>query len=83
MKKPSRFLLDCLKYAGGGFVGGVASLNPTKGGTQELEIYNFTSDAHPIHLHLVRFEVTGRAAIPGFLPVNRPFRRGRAVSRIR
>jgi spore coat protein A len=44
--------------------------NPTVGDTEVWEIYNFTADAHPIHLHLVRFEVLGRAAIPGFIPVN-------------
>jgi spore coat protein A len=37
--------------------------NPTLGDTEEWEIYNFTEDAHPIHLHLVRFEVVGRAEI--------------------
>jgi FtsP/CotA-like multicopper oxidase with cupredoxin domain len=44
--------------------------NPTVGDTEVWEIYNFTADAHPIHLHLVRFEVLDRAAIPGFVPVN-------------
>jgi FtsP/CotA-like multicopper oxidase with cupredoxin domain len=44
--------------------------NPTVGATEEWEIYNFTADAHPIHLHLVRFEVVKRAAIPGWVPVN-------------
>ncbi|MHC4441914.1 MAG: multicopper oxidase family protein [Planctomycetota bacterium] len=39
--------------------------NPTLGDTEEWEIYNFTEDAHPIHLHLVRFEVVGRQAIDG------------------
>jgi spore coat protein A len=43
--------------------------NPTIGDTEEWEIYNFTADAHPIHLHLVRFQVLGREAIPGFAPV--------------
>jgi hypothetical protein len=43
--------------------------NPTLGDTEEWEIYNFTADAHPIHLHLVRFQVLGREAIPGFAPV--------------
>jgi FtsP/CotA-like multicopper oxidase with cupredoxin domain len=43
--------------------------NPTLGDTEDWEIYNFTADAHPIHLHLVRFEVKGRRAIPGFVPV--------------
>jgi spore coat protein A len=44
--------------------------NPTVGDTEMWQIYNFTADAHPIHLHLVRFEVVGRAAIPGFEAVN-------------
>jgi FtsP/CotA-like multicopper oxidase with cupredoxin domain len=37
--------------------------NPTVGDTEDWEIYNFTADAHPIHLHLVRFEVIERHAI--------------------
>jgi FtsP/CotA-like multicopper oxidase with cupredoxin domain len=42
--------------------------NPTVGDTEDWEIYNFTADAHPIHLHLVRFEVLGRTPIvPGGL----------------
>jgi hypothetical protein len=32
---------------------------------EQWEIYNFTVDAHPIHLHLVEFEVVSRSAIPG------------------
>jgi FtsP/CotA-like multicopper oxidase with cupredoxin domain len=36
---------------------------PTEGTTEEWEIYNFTGDAHPVHLHLVHFEVLGRNAI--------------------
>ncbi|MGD8629628.1 MAG: multicopper oxidase [Gammaproteobacteria bacterium] len=37
--------------------------NPTLGDTEIWEIYNFTADAHPIHLHLVRFEVIDREVI--------------------
>jgi spore coat protein A len=37
--------------------------NPTLDDTEQWEIYNFTEDAHPIHLHLVRFEVVGRWTI--------------------
>jgi FtsP/CotA-like multicopper oxidase with cupredoxin domain len=44
--------------------------NPTVGATEDWDIYNFTADAHPIHLHLVRFEVISRSAIPGWVPVN-------------
>ena len=44
--------------------------NPVLGDTEEWELYNFTMDAHPIHLHLVRFEVIerrpiGTPSIPG------------------
>jgi len=39
--------------------------NPTVGDTEVWEIYNFTADAHPIHLHLVRFEVLGRTLFDG------------------
>jgi FtsP/CotA-like multicopper oxidase with cupredoxin domain len=39
--------------------------NPTLGETEDWEIYNFTADAHPIHLHLVRFEVIGRTLLDG------------------
>jgi len=34
--------------------------NPALGATETWEIYNFTADAHPIHLHLVRFKVEDR-----------------------
>ena len=44
--------------------------NPTVGATEDWDIYNFTADAHPIHLHLVRFEVISRSAIPNWVPVN-------------
>jgi FtsP/CotA-like multicopper oxidase with cupredoxin domain len=30
------------------------------GDTEEWSMYNFTEDAHPIHLHLVRFQVVNR-----------------------
>jgi FtsP/CotA-like multicopper oxidase with cupredoxin domain len=39
--------------------------NPTAGDSEEWELYNFTEDAHPIHLHLVRFEVVGRRGLDG------------------
>ncbi|OGW38570.1 MAG: hypothetical protein A2X58_12270 [Nitrospirae bacterium GWC2_56_14] len=46
--------------------------NPALDAVEEWEIYNFTVDAHPIHLHLVRFEVTGRTPIPGVVPAPVP-----------
>jgi FtsP/CotA-like multicopper oxidase with cupredoxin domain len=39
--------------------------NPTLGDTEEWNIYNFTADAHPMHLHLVRFQVVGRTLLNG------------------
>jgi FtsP/CotA-like multicopper oxidase with cupredoxin domain len=39
--------------------------NPTVGDTEVWEIHNFTMDAHPIHLHLVRFEVVNREGAGG------------------
>lgn len=36
---------------------------PTLGSTEIWEIYNFTGDAHPVHLHLVNFQVLGRNEI--------------------
>ena len=37
--------------------------NPALGSTEEWEIWNATGDAHPVHLHLVHFEVLGRREI--------------------
>jgi spore coat protein A len=37
--------------------------NPALGSTEEWEIWNMTGDAHPVHLHLVHFEVLGRDEI--------------------
>jgi bilirubin oxidase len=34
--------------------------NPDTGATEVWEIHNFTEDAHPIHVHLVQFQVLGR-----------------------
>ena len=39
--------------------------NPALGSTEEWSLYNLTEDAHPIHIHQVQFEVTGREAIEG------------------
>jgi spore coat protein A len=39
--------------------------NPTVGSIEVWEIYNFTADAHPIHIHEVTFEVVGREALEG------------------
>jgi FtsP/CotA-like multicopper oxidase with cupredoxin domain len=37
--------------------------NPDFEATEEWEVYNFTGDAHPVHLHLVNFEILGRNEI--------------------
>ena len=37
--------------------------NPALNATEEWEIWNVTGDAHPVHLHLVHFEVLGRQEI--------------------
>jgi len=37
--------------------------NPALGATEIWEIYDFTEDAHPIHLHQVQFEVVNRQDI--------------------
>jgi len=34
--------------------------NPGNGTTEIWEIFNFTEDAHPIHMHLVEFQVVNR-----------------------
>ena len=50
--------------------------NPALDTTEEWEIWNVTGDAHPVHLHLVHFEILGRKEInfdsnadgDGFIP---------------
>jgi FtsP/CotA-like multicopper oxidase with cupredoxin domain len=43
--------------------------NPAVGATEVWEIHNFTMDAHPIHIHLVQFEVANReVADPAMSP---------------
>lgn len=39
--------------------------NSALNSTETLENHNFTEDAHPIHLHLVQFEVVNRQPIGG------------------
>ena len=39
--------------------------NPKVGDIEEWSMYNFTADAHPIHLHLVRFQVVSRTLLDG------------------
>ena len=37
--------------------------NPKLGDTEVWEVFNVTGDSHPVHLHLVHFEVLGRKMI--------------------
>ncbi len=53
---------------------------PKLGEVEEWQIYNFTEDAHPVHLHLVRFEVMSRTLMDGMPSPNgsrHPWERGR------
>jgi len=45
---------------------------PALDSTEIWEIYNFTGDAHPIHLHLVSFEILGRDEITFDVDENTP-----------
>ena len=55
--------------------------NPALGAIEVWEIYNFTADAHPIHIHEVTFEVVDRQAIGRRR--RGPRRAGRPVARTR
>jgi spore coat protein A len=48
--------------------------NPAKDTTETWELWNWSADAHPIHLHLVKFKVTGRRGVlpatPSLVPGN-------------
>jgi bilirubin oxidase len=48
--------------------------NPQVGDTEIWEIYNFTMDAHPIHLHQVMFQVVNREPMPGEMGADSVFR---------
>jgi FtsP/CotA-like multicopper oxidase with cupredoxin domain len=39
--------------------------NPAIGSVEVWEVFNFTEDAHPIHIHEVQFEIVGREVIGG------------------
>ena len=60
------------EYANAGLVGPMEGAipwhsptteNPALGSTEVWEIWNMTGDAHPVHLHLVNFQVLGRQEI--------------------
>jgi spore coat protein A, manganese oxidase len=69
-----------LKLMNGTTVTVNVSESPKLGEVEEWQIYNFTEDAHPVHLHLVRFEVISRTLMDGSPSPNgsqHPWERGR------
>lgn len=42
---------------------GPVTENPANNTTEVWEIYNFTADAHPVHMHLVEFQVLNRESL--------------------
>jgi FtsP/CotA-like multicopper oxidase with cupredoxin domain len=50
--------------------------NPALNSTETWEIYNFTADAHPIHVHLVKFEVVDRQPFGGASNAPMPWETG-------
>ena len=50
--------------------------NPALGSVEEWELWNWSADAHPIHLHLVKFEVVNREIIGGAVRPPEPWEMG-------
>ncbi|MDX1417314.1 MAG: multicopper oxidase domain-containing protein, partial [Candidatus Promineifilaceae bacterium] len=50
--------------------------NPALGAVETWEIHNFTADAHPIHVHLVKFEVLNREDAGGNVRNPEPWETG-------
>jgi bilirubin oxidase len=50
--------------------------NPALGGIEIWEMYNFTEDAHPIHIHEVQFQVVDRQPIGGATRPPEPWETG-------
>ena len=50
--------------------------NPALGATETWELWNWSADAHPIHLHLVKFEVVNREIIGGAVRPPEPWEAG-------
>ncbi len=50
--------------------------NPAVGATETWELWNWSADAHPIHLHLVKFEVLDRQVIGGAVRPAEPWEAG-------
>ncbi len=52
------------------------STNPQVGNIETWEMWNWSADAHPIHLHLVKFEVVNRQVIGGAVRPPEPWEAG-------
>ncbi len=50
--------------------------NPALGAIETWELWNWSADAHPIHLHLVKFEVVDREIIGGAVRPPEPWEMG-------
>jgi FtsP/CotA-like multicopper oxidase with cupredoxin domain len=62
---PTAALLGTLDEAGEGqplLWSDLITENPALGAIETWEMHNFTEDAHPIHIHQVKFEVVNREA---------------------
>jgi FtsP/CotA-like multicopper oxidase with cupredoxin domain len=51
--------------------------NPAVGATEVWELYNFTEDAHPIHIHEILFQVLERETFRGAVRGPEPWETGR------
>ncbi len=62
MGGPLEVLINNTKWDGNGMeIPGLGETElPTEGTTELWQIINLTADAHPIHLHLVQFQLAGR-----------------------
>ena len=76
---PAAYLLGTVNAKGHGVplaYGEPISEQPAAGTTEVWEIHNYTMDAHPIHLHLVTFEVVNRESYDGTVRDPEPAERG-------
>jgi bilirubin oxidase len=76
---PTQALLGTLTSNGKGnplpWMHGVTE-NPAPGATEIWEIHNFTEDAHPIHIHMVQFEIIERVDANGVARAPAPWETG-------
>ncbi len=76
---PTAHLLGTVNAKGYGVplaYGAPVSERPAAGTTEVWEIHNFTMEAHPVHLHLVTFEVVNRESFGGEVRDPEPAERG-------